>query len=757
MRLSSAYTCLRTLIICAILAFCGPSVSADTGTAPDEIQLTIKKVPVDIWKKDRIILMLIDNQLVMRDTGPGPLDDASYWEVEFETPLPYGRKEFVVDIVVDASHKPLWNGQLLQPIINGKEAVPALDDSGAATTELLISDYDGKAFIPTESGTYSFQMPASEEQISSFAFMTAGAENFYLMMSNFRVRVWPDVDERVWPQRPQVSTLGYQSDKPVTVFVDWHNDLATKHQTSLDLTLTGPSETEIVPVMLPRSASALSGGRVSRVNLGKLPAGRYTLEVPAIGERTSAATAHFEVTENMSTLRSARDQAWNAFYWITAGDHGPYPDAHPQDATANVFGAPDTTIDISGGWYDAGDYGKYTVNGAYAVSMMMLTGLNASTALDHPIDTVANAPADVPDWLRVVDVQLDWLLKMQCADGAVYHKAATQKWPSMSTAPEDDTETKWVMPVSSTATADFAGAMALAAAVYGRQSDPAYSARAAEFLSAAERALDWLDANPAPMLPEVTYNGERYGGPYEDTDDADERFFANAAYATATGDRARLDRAAIALSERIDVLKANEFALNWQNVDMLGLWALAASHNISAETKNQLHDALRATAYQQSVLQNRSAWNLSIKDGAQLAWGSNSVFATAIWHWLMWAQLSGETRYVDAAETQIHYFFGQNPLGRTYITGSYTNAVAAPHFRPWSSGRIDLPAGLIVGGPNSTDLGGDPLTGALSVRAPLRMHADDVASFATNEVAINWQATWALSASLLIAAKSPAY
>jgi len=144
---------------------------------------------------------------------------------------------------------------------------------------------------------------------------------------------------------------------------------------------------------------------------------------------------------------------------------------------------------------------------------------------------------------------------------------------------------------------------------------------------------------------------------------------------------------------------------------------------------------------------------VSIEDDAQLVWGSNSVFATAAWHWLLWANHSGDGRYVDAAERQIHYLFGLNPLGQTYISGPYRQATKAPHFRPWSSGRIELPDGFIAGGPNSVDLAGDPLTGALAGKAPMRMYVDDVGSYATNEVAINWQSAWALSASLLVNAR----
>jgi len=185
---------------------------------------------VDIWQKNRFDVSLTDGLVALRDIGSGPFNDASFWEVDFNAALPFGPKEFLVDVVVGDGHTTLWGDQLLQPLVNGKEAVPSLDENGVPTSELLIAEGDGKGFIPATSGTYSFQMDADAEMISSFAFMTAGAENYDVKLSNFRVRVWPEEDDRVLPQRPQVSSLGYRMDRPVIVFVDWHNDAASQDQ-----------------------------------------------------------------------------------------------------------------------------------------------------------------------------------------------------------------------------------------------------------------------------------------------------------------------------------------------------------------------------------------------------------------------------------------------------------------------------------------------------------------------------------------------
>src|SRR5439155_17670671 len=66
-------------------------------------------------------------------------------------------------------------------------------------------------------------------------------------------------------------------------------------------------------------------------------------------------------------------------------------------------------MDVSGGWPDAGDYGRYMPSAASSLGTLLL--------LNDLFPDRANA-----DQLRVFRRELDWMLKMQRADGAVYHK-----------------------------------------------------------------------------------------------------------------------------------------------------------------------------------------------------------------------------------------------------------------------------------------------------------------------------------------------
>jgi endoglucanase len=97
-------------------------------------------------------------------------------------------------------------------------------------------------------------------------------------------------------------------------------------------------------------------------------------------------------------------------------------------------------------------------------------------------------------------------------------------------------------------------------------------------------------------------------------------------------------------------------------------------------------------------------------------------------------------RYVDGAADVVHYLLGRNPFALSWVTGAGTCSVMHPHHRPSGSDGIEAPwPGLLAGGPNLHRQ--DPaMRLMLRKLPPARMYVDAQASYATNEVAINWNA-----------------
>jgi endoglucanase len=91
-------------------------------------------------------------------------------------------------------------------------------------------------------------------------------------------------------------------------------------------------------------------------------------------------------------------------------------------------------------------------------------------------------------------------------------------------------------------------------------------------------------------------------------------------------------------------------------------------------------------------------------------------------------RLEQKAGWLDAAVRQLDYVFGNNPYGRSFVTGVGHLPPEHPHHRPSVSDGVVAPwPGLLVGGPWPTSMS----------------WTDEVDDYKTNEVAINWSAALA--------------
>lgn len=259
------------------------------------------------------------------------------------------------------------------------------------------------------------------------------------------------------------------------------------------------------------------------------PGDFYITILAQSGISSSITSAKISIKENaQGLLAPVRDASLAAYFYWQCGKESIY-NCHAQDKNALVFEG-NQKKDVSGGWHDAGDYGKYSVNAAYTLGMLLL-GLEAKPeAFSYRVNNPKNNSK--MDVFEVIRPEIEWLLKMQRADGAVYHKAASRDWPLNEIDPKADSQLKNIMPISTTATADFAAIMAKAGRMY-KSKDPAL---AKQCLKAAQTAWKFLQKHPELIMLKSAYNGKEYGGPYTDGDDKDERLWAAAELWKATRD-----------------------------------------------------------------------------------------------------------------------------------------------------------------------------------------------------------------------------
>jgi endoglucanase len=383
---------------------------------------------------------------------------------------------------------------------------------------------------------------------------------------------------------------------------------------------------------------------------------------------------------------------------------------HLEDAWLDMVGGGHTRRDATGGWHDAGDYNKYVVNAGVTVGTMLLAWEQFGDRLRRLALDLPDKKTGLPDYLSEIKWELDWLLKMQAADGSVYHKVSTRQFgPAIQ--PEQEKTERFITPWSSAATADFVAMMAAAARIY-QPYDKLYARRC---LEAARRSYAFLQAHTENHPADLTGFST---GAYQTKDD-DDRLWAAAEMWETTDEAACLaDVEARAAGKKFD---AN---WGWGNVNNLGLLAYLFSKRsgrraaLVAELKAALLDVADA------IVRTRDAHGYG-RTLTLYYWGCNGGVANTTVLLQSANRLTPKPAYTEAALDALGHLFGRNYYGRSFVTGLGAQPPLHPHDRR-SMGERDAPTwpGYLVGGgwPKATDW------------------KDEAPRYQVNEIAINWNA-----------------
>jgi endoglucanase len=375
------------------------------------------------------------------------------------------------------------------------------------------------------------------------------------------------------------------------------------------------------------------------------------------------------------------------------------------------------TKDGTGGWHDAGDYGKYTVNGSFALAFILKAWEDFGDRLSQ-VKHIPDYEGAMPQWLAEAKFQMDQLLKMQLEDGSAAHMLGPSSFPG-SIMPEKDLADRHFTGPGSAATADLVAVAAMAARVF-RPYDEDYADRC---LDAAELGQAFLDANTTAFEPSYAgFTHAAYGHPNE----AGARLWALAELWRTTADAGLLTRVEELLPSKASV------NFDWADASNLGLFSYvqATSDARNADKLKAAQDAVIVSA--ETLVTNTASHAYGRGLGTSYWWGVNGVLARSTINLFVANSLSPDPRYLDAAAQQVDHLFGRNPFGRTMVTGIGYLPVQSPHHRPSDGDRLGPPwPGLVVGGPNP----GDKLATA---SAPGLFWFDSSEDYYVNEVAINW-------------------
>jgi endoglucanase len=343
----------------------------------------------------------------------------------------------------------------------------------------------------------------------------------------------------------------------------------------------------------------------------------------------------------------------------------------------------------------------------------------------------------VPDILDEIRWNLDWMLKMQDRDGGVWPKLTSERFGGFVMPELDNGGPRYVIGTgsapykSSCATGDFAAVMAAASRVF-RPFDPEFARLT---LAAAERAWRWLSEHPNVLFRNCC--GVQTGE-YGDGNCADERLWAAAELFRTTG-AAEYNSYFVASHAGSPALLGGG-APAWPQVGSLALAAYYFSGQPSADEAVRAQIRADMVAAAEAIVARTAAnpYRVSLRS-TDYVWGSNGEAANYGVLLALAHQVQPSAAYLDAAADNLHYLLGRNTFGLSCVTQVGERPFRNPHHRPSGADANAEPwPGLLSGGPNR--YGADPVIDAMPAAPPARRYRDDQGSYASNEIAVNWNA-----------------
>ncbi|MDQ1835422.1 glycoside hydrolase family 9 protein [Massilia scottii] len=437
--------------------------------------------------------------------------------------------------------------------------------------------------------------------------------------------------------------------------------------------------------------------------------------------------------------------ALKAFYFnrsgmaLDAAHAGVYARAagHPDmrvlvHASAASKARPEGTVIASPkGWYDAGDYNKYIVNSGISTYTLLAAFEHFPDYFARQRSAIPESGNTLPDILDEALWNLEWMLTMQDPhDGGVYNKLTNLRFDGIVMPAQASSEARYVVQKGTAAALDFAATMAAASRVLKpyEQQRPGLSAK---MLRAAEAAWEWARANPAVVFrnPPGVVTGE-----YGDATFEDEFAWAAAELYISSGKDsyyAAMKPAGVSAS-----------VPEWADVRGLA-WISLAHHrkSLSAVADQSLIAArIDGLAAALAAKWRASAYRVAMQ-GTDFVWGSNAVALNQSMMLLQAYRLNGKRDYLDAAQAGLDHVLGRNATAYSFVTGFGARQVRHPHHRPSMADQVAAPVpGFLAGGPHAGQQDKGDCKAQYPSALPALSYIDDDCSYASNEVAINWNA-----------------
>ena len=439
-------------------------------------------------------------------------------------------------------------------------------------------------------------------------------------------------------------------------------------------------------------------------------------------EEAGKASIKFFYFQRAST---ALEEEYAGIYARAAGHLDTAVKYHPSTGKTDT----EATFNGSKGWYDAGDYGKYIVNSGISTYTLLQLYQQNKEYYDTLKLNIPESSNDIPDLLDEIRWNLDWMLTMQDDDGGVFHKLTTKQFAG-TIMPEKGTAQRFAIGKGIEASWDFAAVVTLASEIY-KPYDPEFAQKC---IDAAQKARIWALTHPYEIYEQPSDVGT---GTYTGSVEWASKLWTNIEMYRVSG-----DTSVSSIIKSLPISNKKAVLQSWQNNYMLGIFTIAMSPDaFEAEMVDSATSIITTMADNYVKSLDNNGYGVALAKG-DFYWGSNGVAANKGMVLIHAYILTKDEKYLNAALSIVDYILGRNPLDKSYLTGYGVNPVMKPHHRPSQADSIDAPVpGMIAGGPNASAT--DCAKKYNNPDAVARSYYDNSCSYATNEVAINWNAPFA--------------
>ncbi|NLD50236.1 MAG: glycoside hydrolase [Clostridiaceae bacterium] len=460
-----------------------------------------------------------------------------------------------------------------------------------------------------------------------------------------------------------------------------------------------------------------SGEKILKADFTKLTTpGEYYIRVNAEGIDDSP---KFEIGNDI--YKPLVVDASRYFYYQRQGlelnesNAAGYPrgDMTPQDSEAVFASGEKTPVDVTKGWYDAGDYGKYINAGASGVSDLFWAYEMFPEEFTDGHLNIPESSNGIPDILDECRWELEWMLKMQDeASGGFY--------PRVQSDDDEKITQRIIKDQNGCTTDDTACAAAIMAHAYVLYKD-LDAEFASSCLDAAEKAWTFLENNPENIVSPT--------GPYNVTNDKSDRLWAAASLFRATGSETYNTY----FKSNKTQFASKEYAHTWGDMWLTAYLTYLKAEKKDAQVVSWIDSEFSKWLDNIITRYEKNPWKNVVIPG-DYYWGINMQIMNVPMDAFIGAKLLD--KYNDKVEQlgfdSLNWLLGMNPLRFSFVSGYGEDSAESVFSNIYNfDGKPGIPNGYMPGGPNAYE-------GAGISRFAAKCYTRSSGDWVANEHTVYW-------------------